>query len=80
MVEQRPGGEANDREQLGEKDLLFDHATWDEYLTPDAGVGQWGRCQCGCDPTEQCDSQVAAQRFVMCHVLCHGMRRALCRE
>jgi hypothetical protein len=53
------------------KDLLFDHAAWDEYLTPDAGVGQWGRCRYGCDQTEQHDSQVVAQRFVMCH----GMRR-----
>jgi hypothetical protein len=49
------------------KDLLFDHAALDGYQTRGVGVGQWGRCRYGCDQTEQHDSQVVAQRFVMCH-------------
>ena len=50
---------------------MFDHAAWDGYQTRGVGAGRWGRCRYGCDQTEQCDSQVVAQRFVMCH----GMRR-----
>jgi hypothetical protein len=83
LVEQRPGDEANDREQLGEKDLLFGHASLDGYQTPDVGVGRWGRCRYGCDQTEQRDSQVVAQRFVTCHEIRREsdvMRRALYRE
>ena len=76
MVEQRPDDEANGRVRSVAKDLLFGHASLDEYLTPDAGVGRWGRYQFGCDQTEQRDSRVAARPGVMCH----GMRRAMCLE
>jgi len=83
LVGQRPGDEANGRARLVAKDLMFGHASWDEYLTPDVGVGRWGRCRYGCDQTEQHDSQVVAQRFVTCHEIRREsdvMRRALYRE
>jgi hypothetical protein len=88
LVGQRPGAEANGHAPSGAKDLLFDHAALDGYQTRGVGAGQWGRCRYGCDQTEQRDSQVVAQRFVMCresdvmrhvlfrvlfHVMCHVM-------